>query len=108
MHAGTNNLITNSSKECCDNIQYLSSTTQNKFKEARIEISGLILRKDVNVALKIQETNELLKEFCMKQDNTFIGNMNLDVTCLDGSKLHLNAKGSALLAVHFIKFLRNG
>ena len=31
MHAGTNNLITNSSKECCDNIQYLSSTTQNKF-----------------------------------------------------------------------------
>ena len=67
IHAGTNNLITKSSKECCDNIQHLSSTIQNKFKEARIAISGLITSKDVDVALKIHETNELLKELCMKQ-----------------------------------------
>ena len=31
---------------------------------------------------------------------------DLDQTCLNGSKLHLNGKGSSLLAVRFIKFLR--
>lgn len=106
LQAGTNNLITDSSKECFDNIQVLSSRIKSKFKEARIAISSLITREDVDVALKIQETNELLKEFCLKEGYTYIENGNIDATCLNGSQLHLNAKGSALLAVHFIKFLR--
>ena len=29
-------------------------------------------------------------------------------TALNGSKIHLNAKGSAYLAVNFIKFIREG
>ena len=32
--------------------------------------------------------------------------MNIDATCLNESKLHLNSKGSALLTVHFINFLK--
>lgn len=108
IHAGTNNLITDSSKECCENIQHLSNTIKSKFKDARIAISSIINRKDVDLESKIEETNKLLKELCLKQGYTFIDNDNLDATCLNGSKLHLNAKGSALLAVHFIKFLRKG
>ncbi|XP_028407847.1 rho-associated protein kinase 2-like [Dendronephthya gigantea] len=106
IHAGTNNLIQNSSKECCDNIKHLSSTVQNKFKDARIAISGLISRGDIDVATKIHETNKLLYNLCKKKGYTFIANKNIDESCLNGSKLHLNTKGSALLAVHFIKFLR--
>ncbi len=106
IHAGTNNIITDSSKECFDNIQLLSSRIKSTFKEARIAISSLITREDIDVALKTQETNELLKDLCLKEGYTYIENGNIDATCLNGSKLHLNAKGSALLAVHFIKFLR--
>jgi hypothetical protein len=106
IHAGTNNIITDSSKECFDNIQLLSSRIKSTFKEARIAISSLIKREDIDVTLKTQETNELLKDLCSKEGYTYIENGNIDATCLNGSKLHLNAKGSALLAVHFIKFIR--
>ena len=91
----TYNLITSSSQARCDNIQHLSSTIQNKFKEARIAISGLLLGKDVDVALKIQETNELLKKLCTKQGYTFIDNMTLDVTCLNGTKLRVRKRFGA-------------
>ena len=104
INAGTNNLITDSSKECFDNIQLLSSKIKVMFKDTRIVISSLITRKDTDVSLKI--TNELLKALCQKEGYTYIENGNIDATCLNGSNLHLNAKGSALLAVHFIKFLR--
>ncbi|CAB4003018.1 Scavenger receptor cysteine-rich type 1 M130 [Paramuricea clavata] len=106
IHAGTNNIITDSSKECFDNIQLLSSRIKSTFKEARIAISSLITREDIDVTLKTQKTNELLKDLCSKEGYTYIENGNIDATCLNGSKLHLNAKGSALLAVHFIKFIR--
>ena len=56
----------------------------------------------------MEGTNKLLKKICLKQGYTYIDNDSLDATCLNGSKLHVNAKGSALLAVHFIKFLRSG
>ena len=106
IHASTNNIITGSSKECFDNIQLLSSRIKSTFKEARIAISSLITREDIGVTLKTQETNELLKDLCSKEGYTYIENGSIDATCLNGSKLYLNAKGSALLAVHFIKFIR--
>ncbi|CAB4002023.1 Hypothetical predicted protein, partial [Paramuricea clavata] len=92
IHAGTNNIITDSSKECFDNIQLLSSRIKSTFKEARIAISSLITREDIDVTLKTQKTNELLKDLCSKEGYTYIENGNIDATCLNGSKLHLNAK----------------
>ena len=41
-----------------------------------------------------------------KDDFVFIDNSYIDGSCLNGSKLHLNAKGSAYLANNFIKFIR--
>ena len=106
IHAGTNNLITDSSRECFDHIQSLISNIKKRFNGIRIGISSLIMREDIDVTSKIKETNELLKDLCLKEGYTYIENVNIDATCLNGSKLHLNSKGSVLLAVHFIKFLR--
>ena len=44
IHAGPNNLITDTSKECSENIKHLSSTIKSKFKDARIAISSIISR----------------------------------------------------------------
>ena len=106
IHVGTNNLITDSSRECFDHIQSLISNIKKRFNGIRIGISSLIMREDIDITSKIKETNELLKDLCLKEGYTYIENMNIDATCLNGSKLYLNSKGSALLAVHFIKFLR--
>ena len=54
IHAGTNSLITYSSKEFFANIQQLSSRIRREFKEAKIAISSLITRKDYNVTSKTQ------------------------------------------------------
>ena len=43
---------------------------------------------------------------CSRNDYNIILHNNINETCLNNSKLHLNAKGTALFAVGFIKFLR--
>ena len=58
------------------------------------------------MATKIDQRNEILKHKCMDIGMSFIDNSALDSTCLNGSNIHLNAKGSAILATKFIKFLR--
>jgi hypothetical protein len=55
---------------------------------------------------RISTVNKQLQELCIKNGFDFINNSNVDNTCLNGSQLHLNAKGSAFLATNFIKFLR--
>jgi hypothetical protein len=42
---------------------------------------------------------------CVTNNYSFIHHDNIDESCLNNSKLHLNAKGSALLVVDFINFL---
>ena len=37
---------------------------------------------------------------------SFIDNLSIDNFCLNGSGIHLSAKGTAILATKFIKFLR--
>jgi hypothetical protein len=44
----------------------------------------------------------------LKNNYTFIDLKNINGSCLNGSKLHLNAKRAALLPVDFINFLRGG
>ena len=46
----------------------------------------------------------------MAKDNNivYIDNSVINASALNGRRLHLNAKGSSLLAVQIIKFLRSG
>ncbi len=53
----------------------------------------------------LSAVNGKLKEMANNDDFVFIDNSHIDGTCLNGSKLHLNAKGSAYLASNFIKFI---
>ena len=50
--------------------------------------------------------NEIIKQISTKHGFTFVDNSSIDNTALNGSKLRLNGKGSALLASNFIKFLQ--
>ena len=97
VHAGTNNLPLS-----------LAAKVKSQFPYSKIGLSGLTARRDVAMPEKIDEVNKELQRICMQLDVSFIDNTTIDDTCLNGSKLHLNAKGSAILAVHFIKFLKGG
>ncbi len=77
-----------------------------KFQNSKIGISSIIHRDDINVSAKLSAVNGKLKEMANNDDFVFIDNSRIDGTCLNGSKLHLNAKGSAYLANNFIKFIK--
>ena len=52
-------------------------------------------------------SNEHLKRLAINSNFLFVDKSVIDSTCVNNSKLHLNGKGTALLAVQFIKFLRS-
>ena len=108
IHAGTNEVPVESIDECVGNMEKLITTAKQKFPNSKIGISGLTLRQDSDLISKIEEINEKVQSLSSKHDVTFISNMSIDETCLNSSGLHLNAKGTAILATHFIKFLRDG
>ena len=105
IHAGTNNLPTDTGDECIKNIKVLCASVKEKFPKAKIGVSGIVLRKDIDISGKTHKVNEQLKLLCDRSNLTFIDNSIIDESGLNNSKLHLSAKGSAILATRFIKFL---
>ena len=53
------------------------------------------------------DLREVARSLCIRQGYTFIDNANINSSALNSSKLRLNPKGTAYLAVNFINFLRN-
>ena len=51
----------------------------------------------------INETNRKLENLCKGKGMIFINNSNIDSTCLNRSKLHLNKSGTSLLIKNFSK-----
>jgi hypothetical protein len=106
LHCGTNNLPTDDPNVCIKKLEDLCSRVQGKFPNAQIGVSTITCRKDLQLANKIEEVNNKIKDMCSRNGYNIILHNNINETCLNNSKLHLNAKGTALLAVGFIKFLR--
>ena len=72
------------------------------YPNAKIGVSGL---KKEMMSLSM-EVNSKIREMCALNKYSFIHHVNIDRSCLNKSKIHLNAKGSALLAASFINFIR--
>ena len=106
IHCGTNNMTTDTANECASKIEQLCSTVKMIYPNAKIGVSGLTERNDVSIHDKLLEVNSKIKEMCALNKYSFIHHVNIDRSCLNKSKIHLNAKGSALLAASFINFIR--
>ena len=91
--------------ECTTKIEKLAKKANSKFPNAKIRLSVITLREDVDVNDKINQTN--VRKLCTEQGYSFIDNCNIDSSGLNNSKLHLNAKGTSYLAVNFIKVIRH-
>ena len=97
IHAGTNNLPTESATVCTNKIEKLAAKVKNQFPYSKIRLSGLTVRHDIDVSKKIVDVNKGLGLICAKLNISFIDNSTIDDTCLNRSRLHLNEKGSAIL-----------
>ena len=92
---------------CVDKLKNLVGKVKTKFPNSSIGVSILIYREDINVDLIPAEVNNQLKRLAYDNNFQFIDNSVIESTCLNNSNLHLNAKGTSLLAVQFIRFLRS-
>ena len=92
--------------ECTTKIEKLAKKANSKFPDAKIGLSGITLGEDVDVNDKINQTNENVRKLCTEQGYSLIDCCNIGSPGLNNSKFHLNAKGTAYLAVNFIKFIR--
>lgn len=106
VHAGTNDLPLLAPHLCAKNIENLALSLNRKFTDSKIGISSITARNDLDLNQCVTMVNEEVQRMCSRNGFDFIDNGNIDASCLNGSLLHLNAKGSAFLATNFIKFLR--
>ena len=74
----------------------------------RIALSNIKNCEDKDFKNKINNANKKLKNYCNSAGMKFIDNLNIDGSCLNRGKLHLNSKDTAASAktlCRFVKFL---
>ena len=67
----------------------------------KLSFSSLIKRYHQDFNDDIANINEKLQRFCNSKGLSFIDNNNIDRSCLNKDKLHLNRRGSSYLANDF-------
>ena len=87
----------------------LVSAVKENDQDNSIEIafSSTINREDEDFKDKINDVKNKLKNYCNSAGMDFIDNSNIDGSCLNRGKLHLNRKGTAALAKNFCRFARS-
>ena len=97
-HVGTNSLSSNSPDKIIDSINSLVETVSSK--GVGCSVSNLTVRTD-RLSEKVVEVNRLSKD-SLGSKIGIIDNINLNESHLNGSRLHLNKRGSVALARNMI------
>ena len=105
LHCGAND-ITND-VNTVKKIKKLVKEIKENDSSTDIVISGLIKRFDRNAIDGIERINEKLRRWCIGKGLTFIDNNNINESCLNRGKLHLNRRGLPYLANNFKKFIES-
>ena len=66
IHAGTNNLPTDTAKTCSTKIGKLANHIKVKFPQSKVGISGLTIRKECDLDEKLNQTNKDLRILCIR------------------------------------------
>ena len=72
-----------------------------------MDFSSVVARGDINKEENIVSTNNRIEKYCKGNEFFFIDDNNIDASCLNKNKLHLNRKGTSYLASNFRKHIFN-
>ena len=97
IHTGTDDLTNgvNTVKEIRKRVKCVRDL--DKDKKVNIVFSSVINRSDRNLGQEIRDLNMKLKRYCEGNNFLFVDNVNVEESCLNNSKLHLNHKGTNIL-----------
>ena len=97
LHVGTNDLKTSSSaRNVAEKIVDLGNIIATNSPNTSVTISAITQRSDEeSLKIKVKDCNKVLRTFCNQNGWGFVEHLNIDETCLNNHKLHLNKKGIA-------------
>ena len=108
IHTGTNDLKSENPLTVAENIISLSEFIEKEYPETQLAISLLTTRQDSpDLEKKRLAVNKEIRSFARTRDLNIISHDNIDSTCLNERKLHLNIKGTLSLAKNFKKYVNN-
>ena len=107
IHSGTNDLTKD--VNTMSSVRKVLAAVKEIGTKGNIKLgfSGIVARGDKNKEEDFAITNNRLEKYCKGNEFFFINNSNIDVSCLNKSKLHLNRKGTHYLANNFRKHIFN-
>lgn len=108
LHVGTNDLKKLSPNRVAEGIANIATQIQEDSPRTEIVISSLLTRSDKpELSAKVNETNKLINAICCKSKWKFIDHKLINATCLNSRGLHLNRKGTSLLAKNISRYIKS-
>ena len=104
-HSGTNDLTNGTNT--MTKIRKVVATVEEMDNKRKIKLgfSSIICWEDVDKTDEIIAVNDKLQKYCLSKGLLFVDNSNIDASCLNRGKLHLNRQGISILADNFRKSL---
>ena len=97
LHVGTNDL-TNQNIDTVENLRQIRKTMKEELPNCELILSTCVKRGDrKGIDKKVEELNGKVKDFCRSTNLNFIEHDNITEKHLGKRKLHLNARGKAIL-----------
>ena len=108
IHAGTNDLRRYETKSILESLLNIAKVIHSISSKTKVSFSSIIKRNDdVQLNVKVNEVNKLLKESCVELGYSYVDNDVVEFSCLNRSGLHLHRKGDAFLAKNLNSYLHS-
>ena len=110
LHVGTNNLKHLSAKRVAEGIANLTTQIEEDSPATSIVIFSILprARSDKSeLSAKTTEANKLIKAICSKNQWAFIDHKSVNLSCLNTRGLHLNRKGTSIVAKNISKYINS-
>jgi hypothetical protein len=102
IHTGTNDLKTKTPADIVRDMASLGKLAKQHNSEMDVSLSEVIVRNDKSsLNNKYREVNKLMSDLCEQENWGLIENNNINNAQLNSYGLHLNKRGSSVLANNF-------
>jgi lysophospholipase L1-like esterase len=109
LHVGTNDLNKSASPDqIAQGIINLGIQINQDSPQTSIIISEILPRTDKsNLLIKASQVNNIVKKYCDQNKWGYINHKAINATCLHSKRLHLNKKGTAIIAKSISSYIIN-
>ena len=108
LHVGTNDIEHDAAKRVAEGVLNLAIQVTENSPSTEIVISAILPRTDKpNLMNKVNEANRIMYSFCVANNWTFIDYNLINKTCLNTRGLHLNRKGTRMVAKNISFYIKS-